>query len=59
MILYLTFGLGFYIGMALQNPTSFTNADTASLLRGLILGVLAWPIGVMYQLYVVLDKMKK
>lgn len=46
---YLAFGLGFYIGLALKNPEGFIKADAASLVRGLIIGILIWPIGVIVE----------
>lgn len=44
MALYLTFGLGFYIGLAVNNPDSFRNASVMSIVRGLVLALLLWPL---------------
>jgi hypothetical protein len=43
---YLTFGLGFYTAASLFNLHTFKSATPMSVLRGLLLGVLLWPIGV-------------
>lgn len=47
---YLTFGAGMYVGMCLKNPLGFVKADAASLIRGLILGIPFWPVGMIIQL---------
>jgi hypothetical protein len=49
MLYYFTFGIGFYIGLALKNPKSFVNANSAAIIRGLLLGVVFWPIGVILE----------
>lgn len=41
---YLFFGLGFYIGLALNNPKSFRNVHLASIIRGLVFAIILWPI---------------
>ena len=53
---YLSFGLGMYIGMCLNNPKSFTDADTASLLRGLLLCWILWPLGLITKLIIILTE---
>lgn len=47
---YLAIGTGFYVGTALGNLSSFVNASLAGLFRGLLVGFVAWPIGVILQL---------
>jgi hypothetical protein len=47
---YLAIGVGMYAGMCLKDPSGFVKADAASLLRGLIIGIPFWPIGVIIQL---------
>jgi hypothetical protein len=42
--------MGLYVGLALKNPMRFLEANTAGLIRGLILGILFWPIGIMIEL---------
>lgn len=54
MFEYLIFGCGMYVGMALNNPQSFTKADSASLIRGAILCFLIWPIGLISKLIMIL-----
>lgn len=53
LALYLAIGLGMYIGMYLNNPMSFTNASAASLLRGVLLCWILWPIGLITKLIVI------
>ena len=42
--LYLTFGVGFYIGLALNNASSFRNATKIEITRGLVLAIFFWPV---------------
>ena len=51
--LYLAFGLGFYIGM------SVIKADAASLLRGLILAFIAWPVGLIFSVYLAIEELNE
>jgi hypothetical protein len=55
---YLVFGIGFYIGAAIKDPQGFSDADAASLIRGLIIGILFWPIGLIIQLICVMRDYK-
>jgi hypothetical protein len=59
MIIYLAFGLGFYIGLSLKDPQGFVKASLASLLRGLLLGIFFWPIGLIVQTYFSLNLLKR
>lgn len=54
IIEYLIFGAGFYIGLALNNPSSFVDADAAALLRGILLCFVFWPIGLIIKLILVI-----
>ncbi len=56
--LYFTFGLGLYLGLALKDPKGFLKADAAGLMRGLILGILFWPIGLIVQVLFVIDQLE-
>ena len=51
---YLCIGIGFYLGLSLNNPMSFLDADAAGLIRGFILAVPFWPIGVIIKLIQIL-----
>lgn len=55
---YIFFGLGFYTGMSLKEPATFIHADTASIIRGFLLGILFWPIGLIIQVVHALEKIK-
>ena len=57
--LYLAFGLGFYIGMSVKDPTGFIKADAASLLRGLILAFIAWPVGLIFSVYLAIEELNE
>lgn len=48
---YFSVGCGFYLGLSSMNPFGFIEADAASLIRGFLLGVVFWPIGLIYQVY--------
>ena len=53
---YLLVGVGFYVGAAVKDPRGFSDASAASLIRGLIIGIPFWPIGLIIQLiYVMRD----
>jgi len=56
--LYLVFGLGFYLGLAIQDPEGFVQADAAAILRGLLLGVVFWPIGLAIKTYFAIEKLR-
>lgn len=56
--LYFAFGVGFYVGLALKDPRGFVKADTASLLRGIVLGIVFWPIGLIVQTVFAIGKLK-
>ena len=45
-IFYLLIGLGVYMGVAAATPDSFAHATAAGIIRGLLLGVIAWPMAV-------------
>jgi len=44
-------GVGFYTGVALCNKHTFKEADLMSILRGICLGVLIWPVGILIKAY--------
>lgn len=50
LVNYFVFGLGLYIGLALNNPMSFLDANAAGLIRGFLLAVVFWPIGIVIKL---------
>lgn len=59
---YLVFGLGFYVGLALNNLESFSRADTLSIIRGFLVGCIFWPIGIIlkaYWYYIMIIESKK
>lgn len=43
--IYLLFGLGVYTGIACSRLHTFKGASTFSIVKGLILGFLLWPVG--------------
>ncbi len=49
IILYITFGLGFYTGLALKSYKTFRKATVLGVISGIILGVLIWPAGILIQ----------
>lgn len=55
--LYFAFGVGFYLGLAVKDPKGFTDADAASLIRGLLLGIVFWPIGLIVQIIFALGEL--
>jgi hypothetical protein len=55
---YLIFGIGFYIGLALKDTRSFLNANIESILRGLLLGIIFWPIGLIIQIVFAIQDLK-
>lgn len=57
--LYFAFGLGFYIGLAVKDPHGFVDASAAALIRGLLLGIVFWPIGLIVQVVFALLVPKK
>jgi hypothetical protein len=57
--LYFTFGLGFYIGLVAKEPEGFVEAKTAALLRGLLLGIVFWPIGLIVQVVFAIMKLSE
>lgn len=46
---YFIFGLGFYVGMSLKDPKVFIGTDLAGVLKGLLLGLVFWPLGIVVQ----------
>lgn len=58
IILYFVFGAGLYTGLTLNNPMSFVDASLASLLRGLLLGFIVWPVGIIVQVVLILTDRK-
>jgi len=51
IIEYFIFGLGFYTGVAILKRDTYKDASFGSVARGLIFGVLLWPIA----MYVILS----
>ena len=44
--MYLSFGLGFYIGLAMNNPDSYRDATKKEIAIGVVVALLLWPIAV-------------
>lgn len=57
LAVYFSFGLGFYTGLALKDPMGFVNASSADLIRGLLLGIVFWPIGLVIQIIFTIERM--
>jgi hypothetical protein len=55
--LYFTFGVGFYIGLVAKEPEGFVSANAAALLRGILLGIVFWPIGLIVQVVFAIFKL--
>lgn len=55
---YFAFGIGFYLALAMSNIKSFMDATPADLIRGILVGLIFWPIGLVIQLYVKLMESK-
>lgn len=53
---YLLTGWIFYGVMAILRRDTFKNADNASVFRGLVFGVLLWPVAMIYVAYDFLRK---
>jgi hypothetical protein len=51
LTVYLSVGCGFYLGLSAMNPFGFVDANAAGLIRGFLLGLVFWPVGLMYQVY--------
>lgn len=58
LIWYFSFGIGFYVGMCVKNPWGFAKASVAAILRGILLGIFFWPIGLIVQVVFVLIDME-
>lgn len=54
IIMYLIFGAGFYIGLAMNSSMEFLNVPLVGLLRGFILCFLFWPIGLIAKIVMIL-----
>jgi hypothetical protein len=54
LVLYFTFGVGLYIGLTLNNPMSFLKASAAAIIRGLLLGIVFWPIGIIIKIVMIM-----
>lgn len=54
LIAYIFTGIGFYFGLCLKNIKAFQYATTADIIRGLLLGLIFWPVGLVVQLIFVL-----
>jgi hypothetical protein len=59
LIMYFTFGAGFYVGLASHKPKAFIDADSASLIRGFLMGVVLWPVGLTFQVILALQDLDK
>lgn len=57
--MYLVFGFGFYLGLALKDPKGFINADVDSMTRGMFLGILFWPVGLIVQTHWAINKLSE
>lgn len=56
---YFAFGIGFYIGLCSKDPRGFVNASAAAILRGLLLGILFWPIGLIVRTVWAINELSK
>jgi len=46
MTYYLLIGIGFYIGLAITRRDTFQKATVWSVIKGILLGILLWPVGI-------------
>ncbi len=51
MLLYFTFGLGFYIGVSVARPSYFKDSNITGIVRGFIFGVVFWPFAIFFILW--------
>lgn len=58
LVWYFSFGIGFYVGMCVKDPWGFVDASVAAILRGLLLGIVFWPIGLIIQVVFALFEME-
>lgn len=59
IVTYLYIGLGFYLGLAASNPKSFGTSDLSGLIRGILMGFLFWPIGIMFKIALFVYELKE
>jgi hypothetical protein len=59
LIMYLIFGAGFYVGAASKDPKGFIDASAADLMRGLLIGIPFWPVGLVVQVIFALKSYEK
>ena len=51
MIVYLTIGLGVYLAASAAHSSSFKDASFISIVKGILFGLLLWPIGLVVLYY--------
>lgn len=59
LIAYFAAGVGFYVGLLVKNPKGFLNASLADIIRGLIIGLFIWPIGLVVSVVMVMNEESK
>ena len=52
---YFAFGIGFYLAFTMCNIKSFMDASAADILRGILVGLVLWPIGLIVQVYLMME----
>jgi hypothetical protein len=55
---YFIFGAGFYVGMCSMNPVGFVEAPLVGIIRGLLIGFVLWPVGLIWNVVVAIDELK-
>lgn len=49
IVAYLLIGFGFYLGLAVGRLRKFKGVSTLALIKGILLGVLCWPIAAAFK----------
>lgn len=52
---YFAFGIGFYLALTMCNIKAFMNASAADILRGILMGLVLWPIGLIVQVCLMME----
>jgi len=47
IIIYLVFGLGFYVALSMSRWDSFKGSDWKSIARGVVFGWILWPLAIL------------